>query len=147
MAFGAAWRVGFMALRDESNQMRFTTAEYQSFLSRSGQKQPTPKSGCDRESELHSQIFEECRRRGWIALHGSMSGRTSRTLGEPDFVILGSFAKNAETFSPRVWLIECKTRTGKLSPAQAAMQFHAAKLGHKIHVVRSFGDFLDVINL
>ena len=93
--------------------------------------------GVARESELHDQIFDECRRRGWIVLHGSMAERTSRTLGEPDFTIL--------TGGGRVLFVECKTKTGKLSPAQAALKFHAEKLGHKVHIVRSLEDFLNLL--
>ena len=90
-----------------------------------------------REAELHEQVFAECRRRGWIALHGSMAERTCRTLGEPDFVILAD--------GGRVLFVECKSRSGKLSPAQAALKFHAEKLGHAVHVVRSLQDFLKLL--
>ncbi|MEY2408251.1 MAG: hypothetical protein QOF48_921 [Verrucomicrobiota bacterium] len=96
---------------------------------------PSPGTGgVPRESELHEKIFNECRRRGWIALHGSMAERTCRTLGEPDFAILAH--------GGRVLFVECKSRTGKLSPAQAALKHHAEKLGHAIHVVRSLDEFL-----
>ena len=94
------------------------------------------RNGVVREADLHEEIFDECRRRGWIALHGSMAERTCRTLGEPDFVILAD--------GGRVLFVECKTKTGKLSPAQAALKFHAEKLGHTVHVVRSLGQFLEV---
>lgn len=109
---------------------------------RMGKKQPVAKSGCDKESELHEQIFAECRRRGWIALHGAMSERTHRTAGEPDFVIL-----RGRTFEmhPTVLFVECKTRTGKLSMEQSAMIHHAKRLGHTIHVVRSFEEFLKLL--
>src|SRR5690349_3979110 len=80
------------------------------------------RNGVVREARLHEEIFDECRRRGWIALHGSMAERTCRTLGEPDFVILAG--------GGRVLFVECKSRNGKLSPAQAALKFHAEKLGH-----------------
>ena len=100
----------------------------------SGHGGPT---GTVREAELHEEIFDECRRRGWIALHGSMAERTCRTLGEPDFVILAG--------AGRVLFVECKTRTGKLSPAQAALKHHAEKLGHPIHVVRSREEFLNLL--
>jgi len=90
-------------------------------------------SGVSREAELHEEIFDECRARGWIALHGSMAERTCRTLGEPDFTILAD--------GGRVLFVECKTRSGKLSPAQAALKFHAEKLGHTIHLVRSLEEF------
>jgi hypothetical protein len=102
-------------------------------------KQATPKEGCDKESELHAQIFDECRRRGWIALHGSMADRTCRTEGEPDFSIMADGGRRFD--------IECKTRTGKLSPAQTAMIHHAKRLGHTVHVVRSFEEFLKLICL
>ena len=98
---------------------------------------PAPGGGVSREAELHEAIFDECRRRGWIALHGSMAERTCRTLGEPDFVILAS--------GGRVLFVECKTKTGKLSPAQAALRFHAEHLGHTVHVVRSFAEFLELV--
>lgn len=96
------------------------------------------KAAVSREAELHEEVFAECRRRGWIALHGSMAERTCRTLGEPDFVILAD--------GGRVLFVECKTRTGKLSPAQAALKFHAEKLGHTVHVVRSMEEFFEVLN-
>ena len=92
------------------------------------------KSEVSREADLHEAIFDECRRRGWIALHGSMAERTCRTRGEPDFVILADGC--------RVLFVECKSRIGKLSPAQAALKHHAEKLGHTVHVVRSLGEFL-----
>ncbi|HMP83657.1 MAG TPA: VRR-NUC domain-containing protein [Verrucomicrobiota bacterium] len=98
----------------------------------------TATPGVVRESKLHEEIFDECRRRGWIALHGSMAERTCRTLGEPDFVILAD--------GGRVLFVECKSRTGKLSPAQAALKHHAEKLGHTVHVVRSMEQFFAVVN-
>ena len=90
-------------------------------------------SRIERERDLHEEIFDACRQRGWIALHGSMAERTCRTLGEPDFTILAD--------GGRVLFVECKTRSGKLSPAQAALKFHAEKLGHMIHIVRSLEEF------
>lgn len=89
------------------------------------------------ERDLHSQIFDECRRRGWIAFHGSMSERTHRNLGEPDFIIL--------TDDKRALLVEAKTANGKLTIEQQAMIAHAKKLGHTIHVVRSMEDFFKIL--
>ena len=91
-------------------------------------------AGVPHEAALHEAVFDECRRRRWIALHGSMAERTCRTLGEPDFVILAD--------SGRVLLVECKGKTGKLSPAQAALKHQAERLGHTVHVVRSFEEFV-----
>ena len=99
---------------------------------------PSPGTGgVQRESDLHEAVFDECRRRGWIALHGSMAERTCRTLGEPDFVILAA--------GGRVLFVECKSRTGKLSPAQTALKHHAERLGHTVHVVRSLEEFLKLL--
>ena len=89
----------------------------------------------ERESDLHSAILATCRQRGWIALHGSMASPTHRTEGEPDFVILAA--------GGQVLLIECKSRTGKLNPAQAALHAWARKLGHTVHVVRSTADWAE----
>ncbi len=112
-----------------------------------------PGKGVEREADLHEQIFAECRRRGWIPLHGAMSERTHRTAGEPDFVILAEkdlsgFDEDGiehSKFEPCIYLVECKTRTGKLSPAQTALHHHANKLGHTVHVVRSMEEFLKLI--
>ena len=100
-------------------------------------KQKTESGNGRSEACLHEEIFDECRRRGWIALHGSMAERTCRTLGEPDFVILAA--------GGRVLFVECKSRAGKLSPAQAALKFHAEKLGHAVQVVRSLEEFLKLL--
>ncbi len=98
------------------------------------------------EADLHDQIFDECRRRLWVAFHGSMAARTHRTEGEPDFIILGH-RKNADgALEPWVWLIECKSKTGKSSTAQIGIQTQAARNGHTVHVVRSFQQFLQIVN-
>ena len=89
------------------------------------------------ERDLHSEIFDECRRRGWIAFHGSMAERTHRTAGEPDFICLCDGGK--------LLMVECKTARGKLSKEQQAMIAHARKLGHTIHVVRSMEEFLRLV--
>ncbi len=103
-------------------------------------------TGCDDESELHADIQAECRRRGWLALHGSMAHKAKRTAGEPDFTIIREMSQEGCCYGvPCFLLIECKTRTGKLSPAQQALHAHASKLGHKVHVVRSFTEFLAIL--
>lgn len=88
------------------------------------------------EQELHNQIIGHCKSNAWIYFHGSMAHSTFRTVGEPDFVILGRDGK--------FLMIECKTKTGKLSPEQIAMGAWAESLGHKIHVVRSFSQYLEI---
>lgn len=88
---------------------------------------------CQDESDLHDAIIDYCRERGWQYLHGSMAARTHRTLGEPDFVILAEHSK--------IRFVECKSKTGKLSPDQQAFIAHARKNGHIIYVVRTMEEF------
>ena len=89
---------------------------------------------CESERQLHEDILAECRRRGWIAFHGSMAHRSHRTVGEPDFLIL---LPNGRTL-----LLEAKSATGKLSAEQLAMQASATKLGHNYIVARSLDEFM-----
>src|SRR2546430_11074706 len=81
------------------------------------------------EKQLHSQILSFARARGWIALHGDMTRKTGRTLGEPDFVIIAD--------AGRVFFVEAKSMIGVLSPAQAAFRARARDLGHTVHIYRS----------
>jgi len=89
------------------------------------------------EAKLHAQILEECRRRGWRHFHGSTAHRTHRTPGEPDFVIAAD--------GGRTFYVEAKTRRTKPTTDQLAIHAHLRKLGHRIAVVRSFTDFLNVL--
>ncbi len=119
--------------------MGWTKFDLLAYESRNAPKhrQGEPLVGCEDESELHEQIRQECLKRGWLAFHGSMAHSTFRTEGEPDFVIACD--------GGRILMVECKTRLGKLSPAQQAIHAWAAKLGHKIHTVRSYEEFLNLI--
>ena len=68
-----------------------------------------------------------------------MAHRAWRVPGEPDFQIFGD--------GGRVWMIECKSRTGKLSTDQLGVQMQARKLGHAVHVVRSMDEFRKVVEI
>lgn len=124
-------------------------------LNRNAKRQPVPTEGVKREADLHDDIIAECRRRGWLYWHSRMDRRSTSTVGMPDFVILGqselgSFGPVNETglapvFGPAVWFVEVKTRLGKLTTAQQSNRAHAAKLGHKIHVVRTMGEFMEAV--
>lgn len=117
--------------------MPISHADYLMMLQRISKRPAQPCCGqpVEDESELHQAILDECKRRGWIALHGSMAHRTMRTIGEMDFVCLCDCG--------RVLLIEAKSKTGKLRPEQAALHAWAAKLGHTVHVVRNMAEFLE----
>jgi hypothetical protein len=81
--------------------------------------------------EYLASLFPPC-----LFFHGSMAHRTFRTPGEPDFVAL---LPNGRTV-----LIECKTRTGKLSNEQLGVKAQAEALGHVYVVVRAKEDLEQV---
>lgn len=85
------------------------------------------------ESDLHNQIIDYCNSKGWGYLHGSMAARTHRTLGEPDFVILAN--------GSQLRIVECKSKTGKLSKDQQAFAAQARRNGHVVYVVHNMEEF------
>ncbi len=119
---------------------RMSQSEYVAFLARSQHHEKADASGAvpvEEESTLHDQILDECKKRGWLAFHGSMAHRTFRTPGEPDFIIMLNRGR---------WLaVECKDREGKVTVDQAGVIAWAAKLGHQIHVTKSLEEFLKLI--
>lgn len=88
------------------------------------------------EAGLHSQIEAECRRRGWAYVHSRMDAPTTTAKGVTDFVIAASRGRT-------LW-IECKSRTGKQTPAQLGFALQCERQGHAVHVVRSFQEFLSL---
>ena len=89
------------------------------------------------ERDLHDKILAECARRGFIAIHSRMDRPTTNNVGLADFVILADHG--------RTLLVECKSRTGKLTTEQLAFKMLAERLGHTVHVCRSMSEFLTVI--
>ena len=120
------------------------------------------------EAELHADISEECKRKGWIALHGRMDMASGRTIGEPDFTIIatprvgvccccdqyfklpdgrdgyGGCCGKPLVAIPRIFFVECKTAKGKLTKEQNAMIYWMNVNGVTVHVVRSICDFHEV---
>lgn len=118
--------------------MAFTEQQYRDYLAREaarkgGRSATCPTCGVEVESEMHDQIIAECKRLGWLWIHARMDKASHMTVGAPDFIILAE--------GGRVLLVECKTRTGKIRPEQAAFAAWAGKLGHAVHVMRSMEEF------
>lgn len=91
----------------------------------------------EEEEDLHYQIIDLCKSKGWGYIHPRMDKKSTITEGACDFVI---FANGGKT-----WLFECKDREGKLSVKQQGWIMQQAKNGHTVHVVRSLQDVLDVM--
>jgi hypothetical protein len=119
--------------------MRMTSAEYEAYLARQTARHAPPQAseGVTAERDLHDAIGAACRLRNWIYFHGNMATRTHRTVGEPDFTVLAD--------NGRVFFIEAKTRSGKLTLEQLALHKWAEKLGHVIHTVRTMKEFYQII--
>jgi hypothetical protein len=122
---------------------QFSSSWYADHLARESARRPAnplrdcpPITTVTRESDLHSQIIADCRRRGWLWVHARMDKASHISIGAPDFLIMAE--------KGRVLLVECKRRLGKLSPDQQAFKAWAEKLGHRVHVVRSLEDFCAV---
>lgn len=134
-------RLGFLESfcpRNPPRLMGITQIDYIRMLERVSKKPARSAEPVERESDLHQEILDECRSRGWIALHGSMADPTRRTIGEPDFTIIAS--------NGRVLFVECKSRTGKYRTEQRALHLLASTLGHTVHVVRSVAEFVAIAN-
>jgi len=121
---------------------RISLAEYQSMLARLERNPirdaPPPDDAVDEEGDLHSAILDECLRRGWLTIHARMDLPTTIKVGSADFVIL---ADHGNTF-----LVEAKSRRGKLTSRQQAWLAWARRLGHRSAVVYSFDEFLAVVD-
>ena len=97
---------------------------------------PTVWEAADSEHKLHQEIIELCNARRWYTIHSRMDMPTTTAVGAPDFVVV----------TPRgVYFVECKTKSGKLTPAQHGVEVWLDLLGRKLHIVRSLAEFQEVV--
>jgi len=90
-----------------------------------------------RESEIHRQIKGWCGRNNVPFDTSRMDKRTGRVRGEQDFTL---YAPGGVTL-----LVEVKTATGNLSMDQEQRHAELWQNGHKVHVVRSYDEFRDIV--
>lgn len=116
-----------------------TSAELLRYNARRYAKQlgGNPDAGDGPEDQLHADIIDECKRRRWQYFHSGMHKRTTINLGTPDFIVMAD--------GGRTLYVECKTKDGKMTMEQLAVSVHAHALGHCVHVVRSFEEFLELL--
>ena len=115
---------------------RITPEQYAALLAKRGHREPAPSAGSVEESELHDFALRWCRENNAPCIHARMDKASHVTVGAPDLVVC---------YFGRVRLIEFKARTGKVSEGQLVWHQMAAWQGVKVHVVRSKGEFLEVM--
>lgn len=93
------------------------------------------------EDQLHYDILDECKRRGWPAIHSRMDKPTGQTPGVPDFII----PTNLPEPDRRTLYIECKAKGKKQSTAQKGFQMVLEMNGHPYHLIFSYQEFLEII--
>lgn len=69
-------------------------------------------------------------------VHSRTDKKSTTGKGVCDFLI---------AYQGKVYFIECKTRTGKLSPDQLAFALLLSFQGFKLHVIRSMKEFFEVV--
>lgn len=95
---------------------------------------PQPADPVSSESDLHDEIIQLCKRRGWFYVHSRMDKRTTQAVGVPDFIIA---ADGGRTF----W-IECKAKGNKPTNEQlATITFLKAK-GHAAAICYNMADVM-----
>lgn len=110
------------------------------FLDGMNKPSGVPTMGVSREIEgLHTPIIAECKRRGWKYVHSDPTRPSTCGEGICDFIIYAD--------GGRVFNIECKTKTGKLSLEQNIFITWIKKLGHEAHVITSMNEFFDIVNV
>lgn len=104
------------------------------------EKLPTEVSGSDdeREADLHRRIIWWCDSQFPFVpyIHARTDKRSTIAVGAPDFAVF---------YKLQCLLIECKSVKGKMSVEQMAWTRRANEQGFAIHVVRSFREFLNLI--
>lgn len=117
----------------------FQFQQMQDRLNRSKVRQPDAVSneGESLESTLHDQIRAHCDSQfpRWKYIHSRMDKRSTIGVGCPDFVV---------AMPGKVLFIECKRKGGKLSTDQRDWSFEMEKLGHKVHLVTTMEQFLEI---
>ena len=117
-----------------------TFAQYMEMKARLEPKvEQTKSAGVEHEADLHDQILDYCRAKGWRAIHSRMDRPTTTGKGDPDFVVLAD--------GGRFYLVECKSRTGKRTAEQHQFDHHAVKLGHTVWLVRSMAEFRNIVEV
>lgn len=98
---------------------------------------PSPEDAVDLEIEgLHEPIIKWCKDRGAAFIRARSDLPSTIAKGAPDFTIF---------YQGRVFLFECKSKTGKVKPEQLGWHIQAGNNGFIVHVIRSMSEFLELV--
>ena len=92
--------------------------------------------GVECERDLHDDINDFCRARGWLVVHSRMDRPSTQAKGVSDFII-------ATTRS--VYFLECKRHGKKPTPDQQAFAAHIRKLGWPGGVAHNMDEFKSIL--
>lgn len=125
--------------------LRWTQEQYDDFQARRSGYVPLSahprihkgqtKADDEPEHKLQARIEKWCDERGFYHFHDRSRG--DNRPGHPDLVI---------ALAGRTLWLELKSRGGRLSPEQQKVILMLQYLGQEVHEVRSFKQFLDVVN-
>lgn len=115
-------------------------SDYLAMLSRleKNRVREVPDGAYEDEADLQFDIMAECTRRGWFCVRSRMDKPTTYGIGTPDLIIAADHGRT-------LW-VEAKSKTGKTKPAQLAIAAILRKHGHEYALVRSFSEFLALVN-
>ncbi len=91
------------------------------------------------EMDLHREIVAHCDQQWprWKYIRARSDTESTIQAGCQDFTI---FRPGGKTLC-----VECKSKNGKLSEAQSGWAHEMGRLGHRVHVVRSMDEFLNLL--
>jgi hypothetical protein len=89
------------------------------------------------EADLHGQIEQFCKAKGWLYVHSRYDVRSRVAVGMTDFVIAAD--------GGRTYWVEVKRPKGKATPAQLGTIAWLQKLGHTAGIVWSMDDFMKLV--
>lgn len=118
--------------------MRWTPEQLADYERRRNPPQVNRTEAVDDESQLHNDIKQHCKNKGWRYVNARMDKRSSIGEGICDFIIAAD--------NGRVFWIECKSKTGKISLGQSTFIVWLLKLGHTVHVVTNMDQFLEIVS-
>jgi len=92
-----------------------------------------PSKVAAREKDIHGEIIDECKARGWYYVHSRTDAPTTTALGVTDFIIARSGGV--------VWWVEVKRPGQKLTLEQAAVRVMLLHLNQNYALVHSLEEF------